>query len=158
MRDPTPKSASLSKLRRSYWNRRYNYVILQSASKVPETCLSCGVKSYYNLKKIPKEKYSIFAEISWFEIWTVSYQSFSKFCTWQSVGFLSLFWFFFTVFWPPAYGSCVWLTHLKLDFGAHTLCVSSTHEYYSHTKYELQSPTLSGSTRHNFHKPVVKKR
>ena len=43
----------------------------------------------------------------------------------------------------------VWLTHLKLDFGAHTLCVSSTHEYYSHTKYELQSPTLSGSTRHN---------
>ena len=44
----------------------------------------------------------------------------------------------------------VWLTHLNLDFGAHTLCVSSTHEYYSHTKYELQSPTLSGSTIHNF--------
>ena len=34
---------------------------------------------------------------------------------------------------------CVWLTHLKLDFGAHTLCVSSTHEYYSNTKYQLQS-------------------
>ena len=38
------------------------------------------------------------------------------------------------------------LTNLELELGAHILGISSTHEYYLSTKYELLTPTLSLST------------
>ena len=38
------------------------------------------------------------------------------------------------------------LTNLNLELGAHILWISSTHEYYSSTKYELLTPSLSLST------------
>ena len=39
--------------------------------------------------------------------------------------------------------------HLEMEFGAETWWFWSTHEYYKITKYEFQTPTLSGSTRHH---------
>ena len=43
---------------------RYDYAFFQTCRKVPETCLSCGVKSYFDAKTNLKKKYSIVAEKS----------------------------------------------------------------------------------------------
>ena len=40
-----------------------------------------------------------------------------------------------------------WFDHLKMELEAHTWRASSTHVYYSHTKYELLTPSLNGRTR-----------
>ena len=59
--------------------------------------------------------------------------------------------FVFNLEGPPQDEVHVWLTHLDLEYGADILCVSSTHVPYSHIKYEPQTPSLSGSTRHGPH-------
>ena len=41
----------------------------------------------------------------------------------------------------------LWLKHLELEFEAHILCVWSTDQYSKLVEYELQTPTLSGSTK-----------
>ena len=43
--------------------------------------------------------------------------------------------------------SWLWFDHLQTELEAHILCVSSTGEYYSHTKYELLTPSQCGRTR-----------
>ena len=43
--------------------------------------------------------------------------------------------------------SWFWFDHLQTELEAHILCVSSTGEYYSHTKYELLTPSQCGRTR-----------
>ena len=37
-----------------------------------------------------------------------------------------------------------WFIHLEWEFGAHTLCGSSTHQVYLLVEYELLAPTISG--------------
>ena len=43
--------------------------------------------------------------------------------------------------------SMFWFDHIEMELEAHIWCVSSTHQYCSHIKYELLTPSASGRTR-----------
>ena len=40
-----------------------------------------------------------------------------------------------------------WFDYLQTELEAHIWCVSRSHQYYSHTKYELLTPSRNGRTR-----------
>ena len=43
-----------------------------------------------------------------------------------------------------------WFDHFEMELEAHIWCVSSTDETYSHTKYELLTPSGDSRTRISF--------
>ena len=48
--------------------------------------------------------------------------------------------------WPNS--EKIWFDHLEMEFEAHIWCFSRAHEYYKTTKFQLQTPSLSGRTHY----------